>query len=282
MEEALADPMSQGYSDSKGLLEAREEILQYHMEKGLPGLSLDHIYIGNGVSEMISLSLQALLNNGDEILIPAPDYPLWTAAAKLAGGNPVHYICDESSGWYPDIEDMEKKITDKTKGIVVINPNNPTGALYPKEILEKIVELARKHELMIFADEIYDRLVLDGKTHTSIASLAPDLFVVTFNGLSKSHRIAGFRSGWMVLSGSFQSKGLYRGCQYAFLDASLCQCSGAARYRTGTPQPSGSGRPASAGRTYLRAAQSNLRCDCRNRRFVRCDTGSSLLYFPED
>ena len=274
MEEALADPMSQGYSDSKGLLEAREEILQYHMEKGLPGLSLDHIYIGNGVSEMISLSLQALLNNGDEILIPAPDYPLWTAAAKLAGGNPVHYICDESSGWYPDIEDMEKKITDKTKGIVVINPNNPTGALYPKEILEKIVELARKHELMIFADEIYDRLVLDGKTHTSIASLAPDIFVVTFNGLPK--RLDGSQRR------SFQSKGLYRGCQYAFLDASLCQCSGAARYRTGTPQPSGSGRPASAGRTYLRAAQSNLRCDCRNRRFVRCDTGSSLLYFPED
>ena len=212
MEEALADPMSQGYSDSKGLLEAREEILQYHMEKGLPGLSLDHIYIGNGVSEMISLSLQALLNNGDEILIPAPDYPLWTAAAKLAGGNPVHYICDESSGWYPDIEDMEKKITDKTKGIVVINPNNPTGALYPKEILEKIVDLARKHELMIFADEIYDRLVLDGKTHTSIASLAPDLFVVTFNGLSKSHRIAGFRSGWMVLSGDLsKAKGYIEG-----------------------------------------------------------------------
>lgn len=212
MEEALADPMSQGYSDSKGLLEAREEILQYHMQKGLPGLSLDHIYIGNGVSEMISLSLQALLNNGDEILIPAPDYPLWTAAAKLAGGNPVHYICDESSGWYPDIEDMEKKITDKTKGIVVINPNNPTGALYPKEILEKIVNLAREHELMIFADEIYDRLVLDGKTHTSIASLAPDLFVVTFNGLSKSHRIAGFRSGWMVLSGDLsKAKGYIEG-----------------------------------------------------------------------
>ena len=202
MEEALADPMSQGYSDSKGLLEAREEILQYHMEKGLPGLSLDHIYIGNGVSEMISLSLQALLNNGDEILIPAPDYPLWTAAAKLAGGNPVHYICDESSGWYPDIEDMEKKITDKTKGIVVINPNNPTGALYPKEVLQQIVDLAREHQLIIFSDEIYDRLVMDGKEHVSIASLAPDLFCVTFSGLSKSHMIAGFRIGWMILSGN--------------------------------------------------------------------------------
>ena len=212
MEEALKNPMSQGYSDSKGILEAREEILKYHTEKGLPNVSLDHIYIGNGVSEMISLSLQALLNNGDEILIPAPDYPLWTAAAKLAGGNPVHYICDESSGWYPDIKDMEKKITSKTKGIVVINPNNPTGALYPKEILEQIVALARKHELMIFADEIYDRLVLDGKKHISIASLAPDLFVVTFNGLSKSHRIAGFRSGWMILSGDlFKAKGYIEG-----------------------------------------------------------------------
>ncbi|MDD5995041.1 MAG: pyridoxal phosphate-dependent aminotransferase [Eubacterium sp.] len=212
MEEALKNPMSQGYSDSKGILEAREEILKYHTEKGLPNVSLDHIYIGNGVSEMISLSLQALLNNGDEILIPAPDYPLWTAAAKLAGGNPVHYICDESSGWYPDIKDMEKKITSKTKGIVVINPNNPTGALYPKEILEQIVALARKHELMIFADEIYDRLVLDGKKHISIASLAPDLFVVTFNGLSKSHRIAGFRSGWMILSGDLsKAKGYIEG-----------------------------------------------------------------------
>ena len=212
MEEALKNPMSQGYSDSKGILEAREEILKYHREKGLPNVSLDHIYIGNGVSEMISLSLQALLNNGDEILIPAPDYPLWTAAAKLAGGNPVHYICDESSGWYPDIKDMEKKITSKTKGIVVINPNNPTGALYPKEILEQIVALARKYELMIFADEIYDRLVLDGKKHISIASLAPDLFVVTFNGLSKSHRIAGFRSGWMILSGDLsKAKGYIEG-----------------------------------------------------------------------
>ena len=150
--------------------------------------------------------IHGLLNDGDEILIPAPDYPLWTAAAKLAGGTPVHYICDEKSNWYPDIADMEKKINSRTKGIVIINPNNPTGALYPKEVLEQIVELARRHELILFADEIYDRLVFDGKTHTSIASLAPDLFVVTFNGLSKSDRIAGFRSGWMVLSGDL-SKG---------------------------------------------------------------------------
>ncbi len=198
---ALEDPMSQGYSDSKGILEARLAILDYHKEKGLPNINEDHIYLGNGVSELISIAMQGLLNNGDEILIPAPDYPLWTAAAKLAGGNPVHYMCDESAGWYPDMRDMEQKITDRTKGIVVINPNNPTGALYPKDLLQQIVELARKHDLIIFADEIYDRTVMDGKEHVSIASLAPDLFCVTFNGLSKSHRIAGYRSGWMILSG---------------------------------------------------------------------------------
>ncbi len=206
---ALEDPMSQGYSDSKGILEARLAILDYHKEKGLPNICEDHIYLGNGVSELISIAMQGLLNNGDEILIPAPDYPLWTAAAKLAGGNPVHYMCDESAGWYPDMRDMEQKITDRTKGIVVINPNNPTGALYPKDLLQQIVELARKHDLIIFADEIYDRTVMDGKEHVSIASLAPDLFCVTFNGLSKSHRIAGYRSGWMILSGDTARAGGY-------------------------------------------------------------------------
>lgn len=206
---ALEDPMSQGYSDSKGILEARLAILDYHKEKGLPNISEDHIYLGNGVSELISIAMQGLLNNGDEILIPAPDYPLWTAAAKLAGGNPVHYLCDESAGWYPDIRDMERKITDRTKGIVVINPNNPTGALYPQDLLQQIVELARKHDLIVFADEIYDRTVMDGKEHVSIASLAPDLFCVTFNGLSKSHRIAGYRSGWMILSGDTARAGGY-------------------------------------------------------------------------
>ena len=197
---------AEGYSDSKGIMPARTSIVEYHKSKGLTGISEEQVYTGNGVSELISMAMQGLLNNGDEILIPAPDYPLWTAAAKLAGGNPVHYICDESSNWYPDLEDMEKKITSKTKGIVIINPNNPTGALYPKEVLEKIVALARKYELILFADEIYDRLLFDGKEHVSIASLAPDLFCVTFNGLSKSHRIAGFRVGWMVLSGDL-SKG---------------------------------------------------------------------------
>lgn len=210
--EALLDPRSQGYSEANGIEEAREAILAYHRSKGLPNLGMEHIYIGNGVSEMISLAMQGLLNDGDEILIPAPDYPLWTAAAKLAGGTPVHYICDESSGWYPDLQDMERKINNRTKGIVIINPNNPTGSLYPREILEKVAEIARRHELILFADEIYDRLVFDGKEHTSIASLAPDLFCVTFNGLSKSDRIAGFRVGWMVLSGDLSlGKGYIEG-----------------------------------------------------------------------
>ncbi|MGN0153471.1 MAG: aminotransferase class I/II-fold pyridoxal phosphate-dependent enzyme [Lachnospiraceae bacterium] len=192
---------SQGYSDSKGIFGARKAIMQYCQLKNIPNVGINDIYTGNGVSELITMSMQGLLDDGDEILIPAPDYPLWTAAANLAGGKPVHYICDEQANWYPDIKDMESKITDRTKGIVIINPNNPTGVLYPKEVLEDIVNLARKYELIIFADEIYDRLVMDGKKHISIASLAPDLMCVTFNGLSKSHRIAGYRSGWMSLSG---------------------------------------------------------------------------------
>ena len=194
-------PDAEGYSDSKGLFSARKAIMQYHQLKGLPNLDIDRIYTGNGVSEMIAMCMQGLLNNGDEILIPAPDYPLWTACVTLAGGKAVHYICDESASWYPDIDDIKKKITDRTKGIVVINPNNPTGALYPEALLQEIVEIAREHELIIFADEIYDRLVMDGKKHVSIAALAPDVCCVTLNGLSKSHRIAGYRVGWMVISG---------------------------------------------------------------------------------
>lgn len=192
---------SQGYSDSKGIFSARKAIMQYAQLKNLPNVGIDDIYIGNGASELITMSMQGLLNDGDEILIPSPDYPLWTAAANLAGGKPVHYVCDEQAEWYPDIADIKSKITDRTKGIVIINPNNPTGALYSKEILEEIVQVAREHELIIFSDEIYDRLVMDGLEHISIASLAPDLMCVTFNGLSKSHRVAGFRSGWMCLSG---------------------------------------------------------------------------------
>ena len=199
MKEQLTE--TEGYSDSKGLKEAREAILKYSRSKGLPNVTIDDIYTGNGVSELIQLSMQALLNNGDEVLVPAPDYPLWTASVTLAGGTAVHYLCDEKSEWNPDIRDMERKITPNTKAIVVINPNNPTGALYPLEILQQIVDLARKYGLILFADEIYDRLVMDGRQHTALASLAPDLLTVSFNGLSKSHLIAGYRCGWMVLCG---------------------------------------------------------------------------------
>ncbi len=205
-QEVILDMLSnirtaQGYSDSKGIFSARKAIMQYCQLRGIPNVGINDIYTGNGVSELINLCMQALLNNGDEILIPMPDYPLWTATATLAGGNVVHYRCDEQAEWYPDIDDIRSKVTDKTKAIVIINPNNPTGAVYPKDILQQIVQIAREHELIIFSDEIYDRLVMDGYQHTSIASLAPDVFCVTFSGLSKSHMIAGFRIGWMVLSG---------------------------------------------------------------------------------
>ena len=200
MREQLPD--CEGYSDSRGLFSARKAIMQYAQVKGLPNVSMDGIYTGNGVSELINLCMQALLDTGDEILIPAPDYPLWTACATLSGGTPVHYRCDEQADWNPDLADMESKITSRTKAIVIINPNNPTGAVYSRDVLEGIVEIARRHQLMIFADEIYDRLCMDGAEHVSIASLAPDLFCVTFSGLSKSHMIAGYRIGWMVVSGN--------------------------------------------------------------------------------
>lgn len=192
----------EGYSVSKGLFSARKAIMQYAQIKHIPNVEIGDIYTGNGVSELINLCMSALLDDGDEILIPAPDYPLWTACATLAGGKAVHYICDEEAEWYPDMNDIRKKITDRTKAIVIINPNNPTGALYPKEVLQEIVNIAREHQLMIFSDEIYDRLVMDGEEHISIASMAPDLFCVTFSGLSKSHMIAGYRIGWMILSGN--------------------------------------------------------------------------------
>lgn len=192
---------AEGYSDSKGIFSARKAIMQYSQIKQLPNVGLQDIYTGNGVSELITMAMQGLLDNGDEILVPAPDYPLWTAAVTLAGGNAVHYMCDEQNEWNPDIEDMRKKITKKTKGIVIINPNNPTGALYSEEIIKEIVQVARENELLLFSDEIYDRLVMDGLKHISIASLAPDVPCVTFNGLSKSHRVAGFRCGWMCISG---------------------------------------------------------------------------------
>ncbi len=195
-------PDCEGYSASKGLFSARKAIMQYSQIKHLPNVTMDDVYTGNGASELINLCMQALLDNGDEILIPSPDYPLWTACATLAGGHVVHYICDEQAEWYPDIDDIRKKVTPRTKAIVIINPNNPTGALYPREVLQEIVDIAREHQLIIFSDEIYDRLVMDGEEHISIASMAPDLFCVTFSGLSKSHMIAGYRIGWMVLSGN--------------------------------------------------------------------------------
>lgn len=200
MQSQLTD--CEGYSAAKGLFSARKAIMQYSQLKQLPNVSIEDIYTGNGVSELINLSMSALLDNNDEVLVPSPDYPLWTACVTLAGGTAVHYICDEQSEWYPDMNDIKKKIADKTKAIVIINPNNPTGALYPREVLQQIVDIAREHQLIIFSDEIYDRLVMDGEEHISIASLAPDLFCVTFSGLSKSHMIAGFRIGWMVLSGN--------------------------------------------------------------------------------
>lgn len=191
----------EGYSDSKGLLSARRAIVRYCKKKGIEQVTPNDVYTGNGVSELITLSMQGLLNNGDEILVPSPDYPLWTASVTLSGGTAVHYLCDEQADWYPDINDIKSKISSRTKGIVIINPNNPTGSLYPREVLEEIVEICRKHGLIIFADEIYDRLVLDGLEHVSIAALAPDLLTVTFNGLSKSHLIAGYRCGFMSLCG---------------------------------------------------------------------------------
>jgi alanine-synthesizing transaminase len=194
-------PNAAGYTDSKGMFAPRKAIMHYTQEKKISGVTIDDIYIGNGASELIVMGMNALLNTGDEVLVPAPDYPLWTAAVSLSGGKPVHYVCDEESGWLPDIDDIKKKITPNTKAIVVINPNNPTGALYPVEVLQQIVEVARQHQLIVFADEIYDKTLYDGETHTSIASLADDVLFITLNGLSKNYRSCGYRSGWMVVSG---------------------------------------------------------------------------------
>lgn len=193
---------AQGYTESKGLFAARKAIMQECQTLGVPEVEIDDIYLGNGVSELIVMAMQALLNNGDEILLPAPDYPLWTAAVKLAGGNPVHYLCDEQSDWYPDIEDIRSRITDKTRGIVIINPNNPTGAVYSQDLLEQLVQLAREHKLIIFADEIYSKILYDGAEFIPLGRLADDVLCLTFNGLSKNYRLAGFRAGWLVISGA--------------------------------------------------------------------------------
>ena len=201
---------SQGYSDSRGIFAARKAIMQYAQIKKIPNVTMKDVFTGNGASELIQLSLHALLNAGDEVLIPSPDYPLWTACTNLAGGKAVHYICDESSDWYPDLADIESKITPKTKAIVIINPNNPTGAVYDAQVLKQMLDVAREHDLMVFSDEIYDRLVMDGLKHTATASRAPDLVVVTMNGLSKSHSLCGYRCGWMVISGPREKTEAYR------------------------------------------------------------------------
>lgn len=190
-----------GYTDSKGLFAPRKSVMHYTQQKNIQGVTIDDIYLGNGASELIVMSVNALLNTGDEVLVPSPDYPLWTAAVSLSGGTPVHYVCDEQAGWQPDIADIRKKITPNTKAIVVINPNNPTGALYTTDVLKELVEVARQHQLIILADEIYDKVLYDGNTHTSLASLADDVLFITFNGLSKNYRSCGYRAGWMVVSG---------------------------------------------------------------------------------
>ncbi|GGK65375.1 pyridoxal phosphate-dependent aminotransferase [Ornithinimicrobium pekingense] len=195
-------PTAQGYSESKGILPARRAIVSRYQEvPGFPDLDVDHVYLGNGVSELIMMTLQALLDDGDEVLIPSPDYPLWTAATSLAGGVPVHYVCDEENGWNPSVEDIRAKVTSRTKAIVIINPNNPTGAVYSQEVLTELVEVAREHSLLLLADEIYDRILYDGARHTSVAALAPDLLCLTFNGLSKTYRVAGYRAGWVAITG---------------------------------------------------------------------------------
>jgi alanine-synthesizing transaminase len=194
-------PTAQGYSESKGLFSARTAVEQYYQLHGLENVGIDDIYLGNGVSELISMTLQALLNDGDEVLIPSPDYPLWTAVTSLCGGRAVHYRCDEQADWLPDLDDLAAKVSDRTRALVVINPNNPTGAVYPRAVLEALVEFARQHDLVVLSDEIYDKILYDDATHTVLASLAPDVFCLTFSGLSKSYRVAGFRAGWVVVSG---------------------------------------------------------------------------------
>jgi len=195
-------PHSAGYTDSKGLFAPRKAVVHYTQEKHVQGVTVNDVYLGNGASELITMSMNGLLNDGDEVLVPAPDYPLWTASVALSGGTPVHYLCDEQAEWFPDMADIRRKITPRTRAIVVINPNNPTGALYPPAVLQELVEIARQHQLIVFADEIYDKTLFDGETHTSIASLADDVFFVTFNGLSKNYRACGYRAGWMVVSGN--------------------------------------------------------------------------------
>ena len=251
-------PTAQGYSDSKGLFSARKAIMQHYQARNMRDVTVEDIYIGNGVSELIVQSMQALLNSGDEMLVPAPDYPLWTAAVSLSGGKAVHYLCDEQAGWFPDLDDIISKITPRTRGIVIINPNNPTGAVYSKALLEQIVEIARQHNLIIFADEIYDKILYDEAEHHSIAALAPDLLTVTFNGLSKTYRVAGFRQGWMVLNGPKKRQRLYRRAGDAGFDAPVRQRADATRHSNRAGRLSEHQRIHSARRPPVRTAQPHL------------------------
>jgi alanine-synthesizing transaminase len=202
-------PNSAGYTDSKGIFSARKAVMHYTQEKRIKNVTLEDIYLGNGASELVVMAMNALLNAGDEVLVPAPDYPLWTAAVSLSGGTPRHYVCDEESDWLPDFADIEGKITPNTRAIVIINPNNPTGALYPPEVLQRIINVARRHGLIIYADEVYDKMIYEGATHTSIAALSEDVLTVTFNSLSKNYRCCGYRAGWMVVSGDKQAAADY-------------------------------------------------------------------------
>ena len=272
-------PYAQGYSDSKGIMSARRAVFtRYELVDGFPRFDVDDVYLGNGASELIQMTLQALLDNGDQVLIPAPDYPLWTACTSLAGGTPVHYLCDETQGWMPDIADLESKITDRTKAIVVINPNNPTGAVYSREILEQMADLARKHQLLLLADEIYDKILYDDAKHIAMASVAPDILTLTFNGLSKAYRVAGYRSGWLVITGpKDHAEQLHRGHQPAGQHAAVPECARAARdpgrpRRASEHRGSGAARRAAAraARRRMVEAQRDPRRVVRQARAARC------------
>ena len=275
-------PYAQGYSESKGILSARRAIVtRYELVPGFPELDVDDIYLGNGVSELITMTMQALLNNGDEVLIPAPDYPLWTAMTSLSGGTPVHYLCDEANDWNPDIADIESKITDKTKALLVINPNNPTGAVYSMEVLQQLVDLARKHQLLLLADEIYDKILYDDAKHISLATLAPDLLCLTFNGLSKAYRVAGYRSGWVAITGPKDHAGrLPRGTRSLGVDPSVPQRPRTARH-SGRPRRSPEHRrPDPARRPPARAARRRLGAiEHDSGRFV-CEASRRALRVP--
>jgi alanine-synthesizing transaminase len=253
-------PNAAGYSDSKGIFAARKAVMHYTQQKHIKGVVLEDIYIGNGVSELIVMAMNALLDAGDEVLVPAPDYPLWTAAVSLSGGTPRHYLCDEANDWLPDLDDLRARITPRTRALVVINPNNPTGALYPDSVLREMIAIAREHHLIIYADEVYDKVLYDGATHTAIASLSQDVLTVTFNGLSKNYRSCGYRAGWMVVSGDLREGArLHRRPRHARLDAPVRQRAGAARDPDRARRLSEHRRSGRPGRPHVSSARSGAR-----------------------